>query len=65
MGVKVGQFELATVVELLALRGYKVIGVEIEAECLTIAQSTAKMQVRSGSKSLSVKLHGYSKGQRP
>ena len=29
MGVKVGQFELATVVELLALRGYKVIGVEM------------------------------------
>ena len=27
---------------------------EIEAECLTTAQSTAKMQVRSGSKSLSV-----------
>jgi hypothetical protein len=29
MGVKVGQFELATVVELLALRGYEVIGVEL------------------------------------
>ena len=27
---------------------------KIEAECLTTAQSTAKMQVRSGSKSLSV-----------
>jgi hypothetical protein len=29
---------------------------KIEAECLTTAQSTAKMQVRSGSKSLSVEL---------
>ena len=29
MGVRLGQFELATVVELLALRGYEVIGVEL------------------------------------